>query len=1130
MKQVQRFAFMFGWVIVLVLLSGARLHAQPAEPAGEMKARWVAEGRRLWALPHRAPVDANALLTDSASSQPEMAPDSMFDWTRIAFDSGRDGNWEIYTARGDGTQAQRVTNHPAADIQPQLNRGATTVFFASNREGGQFDIFSASASGGNVQRITGSWTDDRDPAVSPNGALIAYACRRDDNWEICRVQANGGGDVRLTYSPGYTDHMPSWSPDGQRIVWVREQNGVGALWTMAADGSGAQFLTGGGGGYRYLQNPRWSPAGRYVAFDADVDGDYWNEVVVYDTLYGYVTTIYDPGQPLVDAWAGAWSPDGRYLSFNVVQYVVVGNQLQIGASVMAHWYFTLSQLTAFPGSGLDVINDWKTADGTPPVTQVLALPGYSRAAGFDVTWTGSDVGPAGIASFDIQRRIGSGNWTDWLQGVTQTAALWTGAPGETVSFRVRGHDHAGNVEEWPASPNGDTSTTLFSWALGGRVLDSRGVPLARADVAVSPAPVAPARSDVRGSYQTLLLANGAHTLCASLAGHGPAPASVFQISSDRTIDVSLPPLDDRVQNGGFEAAGQPLAGWQTGGAVGSSQPGQWGARAAALGDACPTPCLSDPITMWSSGTLQYADVAVDSQGNFHIVFQGWDSAAGYPAVYHTARLLNGDMLPATLVGRAGAYHSNLSPKLAIAANDVLHVVWAGAQGLYFSMKAPNDNWTAAQVIGQGRQPDLAVDSQGGDHIIYECYGACGWTSRIYYRQRSANGIWQAPVAMDSGDGYMLPGITVGPDDAAHLIWQEVGGGIFARTRQADGSWSARQTVYTASGYSYDPQIILADPYGGVHALWNSPYQVYYAYRQPGGGWSAAQALSPMRYSFRAAVDPRGRIHVLGMLQYAPNSGLYYTIREPTGAWSTPLLVADGQWEIAFGADGIPQMMGYDMTGNGVTLYRTALRRAGPAVSSLAQTVTIPANAHKPTLGFWYRIDGATADSQSRMVVSVSAGGSATQVFTATMAPDWSQQALDLTAWRGQAVTLNFELHQAAGDFYQTLLVDNVTVGSWLTPVPAAVQPEAAPSGVASRLTIGGENFLPGAAVRINNTPLTGVTWIDERTLEADLPAGYAPGLYNVWVINPGGQMGVLPSGLRVGLSTWLPLVTFNSRP
>ena len=1129
MKEVQRFAIVFGWVIALVLLSGASLHAQQTEPAGEMKAFWAADGRPLWALPRQAPADASAAVIVATPDQPEMAPDSMFDWTSIAFDSGRDGNWEVYTARGDGSQAQRITNHPAADVQPQLNRGATTVFFASNREGGQFDIFSASASGGNVQRLTGSWTDDRDPALSPTGALIAYACRRDDNWEICRVQANGGGEVRLTYSPNYDDLMPSWSPDGQRIVWVREQNGNGALWTMAADGSGAQLLLGGAG-YRYLQNPHWSPGGRYIAFDADVDRDYWNEVVVYDTLYGISNTVYDPGQPLTDAWASSWSPDGQYLSFNVVQYVVVGNQLYMGASVMARWYFTLSQLTAFPGSGLDVINDWETADGASPVTRVSALPGYSRAAGFEVTWTGSDVGPAGIASFDVQRRVGSGSWTDWLPGVTQNSALWTGAPGETVSFRVRGRDHAGNVEDWPASPNGDASTTLFSWVLGGRVLDSRGVPLARADVVVSPAPVAPARSNVRGNYQTLLLADGAHTLSASLAGHGPAPASVFQISSDRAIDVSLPPLDDRVQNGGFEAAGQPLAGWQTSGAVGSSQPGQWGARAAALGEACPAPCLTDPVSIWSGGILGYADVAVDSQGNFHIVFQGWDSAAGYPAVYHTARLRNGDMLPATLVGRAGDYHSNLSPKLAIAANDVLHVVWAGAQGLYFSTKAPNGNWSAAQVIGPGRQPDIAVDSQGRDHLIYECYGACGATSRIFYRQRSTSGLWQAPVAMDSGNGYMLPGITVGPDDAAHLIWQEVGGGIFARTRHADGSWSARQTVYTMSGYSYDPQVILADPSGGVHALWNSPYQVYYANRQPGGGWSAAQALLPMRYSFRAAVDSQGRIHVLGMLMYAPNSGLYYTIREPAGAWSTPLLIADGQWEIAFGADGIAQMMGYDMTGNGVTLYRTALRRAGPAVSSLAQTMTIPAAMHKPTLGFWYRIDGATADSQSQMVVTLSAGGSTTQVFTATHAPEWSQQSLDLTAWRGQTVTLSFELQQAAGDFYQTLLVDNVTVGSWLTPVPAAVQPEAASSGVASRLTIRGENFLPGAAVRINTTSLAGVAWIDEQTLEADLPAGFAPGLYNLWVSNPGGQMGVLPSGLRVGHSAWLPLVATNSRP
>ncbi len=1128
MKRVWRAMATLGCLVGVALGSAAGLHAQQEEPAAALKAQWLAAGRPLWALARYPAADAGAANALAASVGVEVAPDAMFDWTRIAFDSGRDGNWEVYTARGDGAQPQRVTNHPATDVLPQLNRGATTVFFVSDRDGDQLDIFSANANGSNVQRLTRSAGDDTSPALSPNGATLVYSCYRNDNWELCRVQANGTGETRLTYSPDFNDFMPAWSPDGQRIVWVREQNSAASLWTMGADGSNALPLTGN---YRYLENPRWSPDGRLILFDADLDNDYWSELAIYDLNLGYVNWSYNPPQPLVDAWAGDWSPDGQYVAFNLVQYTVVGNQLRIGALVMARMTTSNNTPMLFPGSGLDLLNDWQVADVHPPETQVTALPAYARASGFQVTWAGNDVGPAGIASFDVQRRVGNGAWTNWLQGVTATSATYTGAPGELVSFRVRGRDHAGNVEEWPAAANGDASTTLFSWVLSGRVLDNRGLPLPRADVVISPAPSAAARTDLRGSFRTLLLSHGAHTVSASRAGYGPAPASAFQFIADRALDIALPPLDDRVQNGGFEAAGQPLAGWQTGGAVRVGQPGQWGAHAAQLGKLCPAPCFADPVPIWSGGILDQADVAVDSQGNFHIVYAGWDGATNQPAAMHTARLRDGTMAPATLIGRAGDYHYGVAPKLAVGVDDVLHAVWAGKRGLYYSRSLPGDGWAAAQVIGPGDQPDIAVDSQGYVHIIYQCFGAqCGSSSRIYYRQRTADGQWQPPVGLDAGDGYMLPGIAVGPDDAVHLIWQESSGGVFARTRQADGSWSAKQTVYTGWGYTYEPQVILADPFGGVHALWNWPYQVYYAYRQPDGTWSTAQALPQMQRSFRAAVDPRGRLHVLGMLQYAAEEGLYYTIREPSGAWSTPVRVADGQWDIAFGADGIPQMLGYDMSGSGVTFYRTARRLAEPSISTLAQSLVVANEMHRPTLGFWYRIDGASADSRSRLAVTVRAGVSVTQAFTATLAPDWRQAAVDLTPWRGQTVTVDLEFQQAAGDFYEKLLLDNVSVGSWLTPVPRGVLPKSVPSGAATRLTIQGDNFLSGAAVRINATPLTGVTWLDEQTLEADLPAGYRPGLYNVWVVNPGGQAAVLPSGLRVGRSLWLPLVTVGSRP
>ena len=88
----------------------------------------------------------------------------------IAFESDRDGNFEIYVMNADGTGQTRLTDHPAAD---------------------------------------------RYPAWSPDGAMIAFTSTRDGNDEIYVMNADGTGQARLTNSP-VSDSRPSWSPTGPR--------------------------------------------------------------------------------------------------------------------------------------------------------------------------------------------------------------------------------------------------------------------------------------------------------------------------------------------------------------------------------------------------------------------------------------------------------------------------------------------------------------------------------------------------------------------------------------------------------------------------------------------------------------------------------------------------------------------------------------------------------------------------------------------------------------------------------------------------------------------------------------------------------------------------------------------------
>ena len=52
---------------------------------------------------------------------------------RIAFDTLRDGNWEIYVMDADGGNLQNLTNHPHADASPAWLNSSFSVSSAGKK-------------------------------------------------------------------------------------------------------------------------------------------------------------------------------------------------------------------------------------------------------------------------------------------------------------------------------------------------------------------------------------------------------------------------------------------------------------------------------------------------------------------------------------------------------------------------------------------------------------------------------------------------------------------------------------------------------------------------------------------------------------------------------------------------------------------------------------------------------------------------------------------------------------------------------------------------------------------------------------------------------------------------------------
>jgi Tol biopolymer transport system component len=198
----------------------------------------------------------------AADSHPSVSPDGL----RIAFQSDRDGNSEIYVMRVDGSDPVNVTGSGASDEHPSWSPDGTKILFTSRRDGSS-DIFVMNADGSDPINLTRSPSSDRTAAWSPDGSRIALSS--DDALYV--MNADGSNPVKISYNFYVNASEPAWSPDGKRIAYTEHfgpSNRGGDIVVMPADGNVEGRV------HRKLTNsqfadnrwPSWSPDGLHILY------------------------------------------------------------------------------------------------------------------------------------------------------------------------------------------------------------------------------------------------------------------------------------------------------------------------------------------------------------------------------------------------------------------------------------------------------------------------------------------------------------------------------------------------------------------------------------------------------------------------------------------------------------------------------------------------------------------------------------------------------------------------------------------------------------------------------------------------------------------------------------------------
>jgi Tol biopolymer transport system component len=193
-----------------------------------------------------------------------------------------------------------------------------------------YDIFTARADGSDLKRLTDHPGYDAEATVSTDGAWIVYTSLDSGDVDLWKMHPDGSGRTRLTRELGY-DGGAFFSRDGKWICWRRNSPADSAaaatyreliaenqvrptqmdLWVMRADGSGKRQVTRQRGA---SFAPYFTPDGGRLIYASNWENPTGRNFDLYLVAVEGGTPRPVTRDPSFDGFP-MFSPDGRWLVF-----------------------------------------------------------------------------------------------------------------------------------------------------------------------------------------------------------------------------------------------------------------------------------------------------------------------------------------------------------------------------------------------------------------------------------------------------------------------------------------------------------------------------------------------------------------------------------------------------------------------------------------------------------------------------------------------------------------------------------------------------------------------------------------------------------------------------------------------
>ncbi len=234
---------------------------------------------------------------------PSISPNNMW----VVFSSNRDAtaegpdNWELYVAPvsgGNPEAVRRVTyNLTAIDTDPMWGPNNFVVFETTRH--GNWDLYMIDMSTGIEYRLTDDAADDINPFWSEDGNRIVFQSTRDGQWQIYELNL-ATRQVRKLSDGTSIDVDPAYSANGDQIAFrsYAVEGEASVLMVMDMNGGNRRAITTAD---ENATNHVWSPSGRYIAYQSDLDGDL--DIYVVEVASGAIRKVTDN---VINDYAPTW--------------------------------------------------------------------------------------------------------------------------------------------------------------------------------------------------------------------------------------------------------------------------------------------------------------------------------------------------------------------------------------------------------------------------------------------------------------------------------------------------------------------------------------------------------------------------------------------------------------------------------------------------------------------------------------------------------------------------------------------------------------------------------------------------------------------------------------------------------